>query len=537
MKKRIISLALVFVMLCGILAGCGTKTGGSSAGNKLTVGINQNANVEDFDNNAFTKYLEETVGVDLEFVYFSSSESEAIQQLALTVSANKELPDVILGFHKMGHYVVNQYGEDGYFMDLTDLIDKYGKNYKAALEKASKEDREYLEKKAVNTNTDGIYAMPIALCPAIDDMPNLMYINQDWLNKLGLQAPTNIDELYNVLKAFKTQDPNGNGKADEIPMVGGDIGHGNDIIAYMLNAFVYFSDNNSYNVTNGKVWDPLVTDEFRQGLIYVNKLVKEGLVSDLTFTLAASSEFKALNSPTDGVEKVGIFCGYPDSYMNAESDSASSYVALGGLADATGKGGYTVVNPSPVYWSNFITKDCDNPELAMKLIDTFYADETIMRSRHGEKDVDWTYGEGISAYGTKAFVNIVNGNAFFSGNSTWCKNPGGIMTHENYIAVKVEGEGTRAEFARMQKESWEIMSNAKQPEELATRLLYTQDEYEIKEELDATVAEYYREQINLFASSELDPNDDATWDKFKTQLYEIGRDKLLKVAQDAYDRK
>ena len=144
MKKRIISLALVFVMLCGILAGCGTKTGGSSAGNKLTVGINQNANVENFDNNAFTKYLEETVGVDLEFVYFSSSESEAIQQLALTVSANKELPDVILGFHKMSQYVVNQYGEDGYFIDLTDLIDKYGKNYKAALEKSSKEDREYV---------------------------------------------------------------------------------------------------------------------------------------------------------------------------------------------------------------------------------------------------------------------------------------------------------------------------------------------------------------------------------------------------------
>lgn len=206
MKKRIISLTLVVVMLCGILAGCGSKTGGSSAENKLTVGINQNANVENFDNNAFTKYLEETVGADLEFVYFSSSESEAIQQLALTVSANKELPDVILGFHKMSHYVVNQYGEDGYFMDLTDLIDKYGKNYKAALEKASKEDREYLEKKAVNTNTKEIYAMPIALCPAIDDMPNLMYINQDWLDKLGLQAPTNIDELYNVLKAFKTQE-------------------------------------------------------------------------------------------------------------------------------------------------------------------------------------------------------------------------------------------------------------------------------------------------------------------------------------------
>ena len=274
MKKRIISMVLVFVMLCSLFAGCGKK-GGSKSGNTLTVGINQNANVEDFDNNAFTKYLEETVGVDLEFVYYSSSEKEAIQQLALTVSANRELPDVLLGFHKMSHYVVNQYGEDGYFLDLTDLIEKYGKNYKAALEKASKEDREYLEAKAINTNTKGIYAMPIALCPAIDDMPSLMYINQDWLTKLGLKAPTNVDELYNVLKAFKTKDPNGNGKSDEIPMLGGCLGKGNDVLAYMMNAFVYFSDNNNYNVTDGKVWDPVVSDEFRQGLIYINKLVKE----------------------------------------------------------------------------------------------------------------------------------------------------------------------------------------------------------------------------------------------------------------------
>lgn len=529
-------MVLVFVMLCSLFAGCGKK-GGSKSGNTLTVGINQNANVEDFDNNAFTKYLEETVGVDLEFVYYSSSEKEAIQQLALTVSANRELPDVLLGFHKMSHYVVNQYGEDGYFLDLTDLIEKYGKNYKAALEKASKEDREYLEAKAINTNTKGIYAMPIALCPAIDDMPSLMYINQDWLTKLGLKAPTNVDELYNVLKAFKTKDPNGNGKSDEIPMLGGCLGKGNDVLAYMMNAFVYFSDNNNYNVTDGKVWDPVVSDEFRQGLIYINKLVKEGLVSDLCFTLAASSEFAALNSPADGVERVGIFCGYPDSYMNAESDSASSYVALGALADATGKGGYTVVNPSPVYWSNYITKDCENPELAMKLIDALYSDESIMRARHGQRDVDWTYNKGVSSYGTEAYVNIVNGDAFFNGNSTWCKNPAGIMRHDNYIAVEVKGEGTRAEYSRMQKESWEIMKNAKQPKELAIRLLYTQDEYETRENYKASVEGYYREQVNLFAAGQLDPNSDAAWNQYKTKLYEIGRDKLVKVAQDAYNRK
>lgn len=537
MKKRMLSIMLVIAMLLTSLVGCGGSNGNSSSGNTLTVGVNQHANVTDFKDNAFTKYIEETTGVDIEFVYYSSSQSEAIQQLSLTVTAGKELPDVILGFTGMSHYVVNQFGEDGYFIDLTDLIDKHATNYKNALKKISEEDREYLEKKAINQTTKEMYSIPLAICPAFDDMQSLMYINHNWLNKLGLQAPTNIEELRTVLEAFKTQDPNGNGKQDEIPMLGGYLGTRNDITTYLINAFVYFNSGNDFNVTDGKVWDPLVTDEFRQALIFANKLKKDGLLSDLCFTLASNTEFKNLNSPTDGVEKVGIFCGHPDLYVNSSSDSVSSYSALGSLGDATGKGGYTVVNPSPVYWCNYITKDCDNPELAMKFIDAFYSDEAIMRARHGEKDVDWYYEEGIGETGSKAYVNIKNGDAFFKGNSTWCKMMGGVMTKENYLAVAVEGEGNLAELSRMRQESYEIANNAVQPEERAVRLLYSQAEYEVREQKNASVNDYYKEQINLFISGELDPNNDGAWNEFVTQLYEIGRQELLDVAQSAYNRK
>lgn len=528
---------LVIAMLLTSLVGCGGSNGNSASGNKLTVGINQHANVTDFDDNAFTNYLKETAGVEVEFVYYSSTQSEAIQQLSLTVSAGKELPDVILGFHGMSHYVVNQYGEDGYFIDLTDLIDKYAKNYKNALKEIDKEDREYLEKKAVNTNTDEIYAMPLAICEAYDDIQNLMYINHDWLNKLGLQAPTNIEELRTVLQAFKTKDPNGNGKQDEIPMLGGYFGTNNDIMSYLINAFVYYSKSDDFNVTDGKIWDPVVTDEYRQALIFANQLKKDGLLSDLCFTLASNSEFAALYSPTDGVEKVGIFCGHPDLYLNSSTDAAGSYTALGYLGDATGKGGYTVVKPSPVYWCNYITKDCENPELAMKFIDALYSEESIMRARHGEKDVDWYYEEGTSEMGTKAYVNIKNGDAFFKGNSTWCKMMGGVMTPENYLAVAVEGDGSLAQLSRLHRESGDIMKNANQPKERAEKLLYSQDEYEVREEKNSTVYDYYREQTNLFISGELDPNNDAAWNTFVKQLYEIGRQDLLDVAQSAYDRK
>ncbi|MDR1061420.1 MAG: extracellular solute-binding protein [Clostridiales bacterium] len=49
------------------------------------------------------------------------------------------------------------------------------------------------------------------------------YINKAWLDKLGLEIPKTVDELTEVLRAFKTGDPNGNGVADEIPMSGGDL--------------------------------------------------------------------------------------------------------------------------------------------------------------------------------------------------------------------------------------------------------------------------------------------------------------------------
>ncbi len=54
---------------------------------------------------------------------------------------------------------------------------------------------------------------------AFVEVPNLprregLAIRKDWLDKLGLQMPTTIDELFNVAKAFTEKDPDGNGKND-----------------------------------------------------------------------------------------------------------------------------------------------------------------------------------------------------------------------------------------------------------------------------------------------------------------------------------
>lgn len=97
-----------------------------------------------------------------------------------------------------------------------------------------------------------------------------------------------MDELYEVLKKFATEDHNGNGKADEIPLVGIDVNYRSDVVEFLVNAFVYCNDTNVFNVTDGKVWVPYTTDEYRQALIYLNKLYSEGLLSPLFYTISAA---------------------------------------------------------------------------------------------------------------------------------------------------------------------------------------------------------------------------------------------------------
>ena len=192
-----------------------------------------------------------------------------------------------------------------------------------------------------------------------------MFINQDWLDAVNMKAPTNVDELYTVLKAFKTQNPNGVNGNDELPMFSSGIWN------YVINAYVYYNQTNPFNVTDGKVWSPVRTDEYRQALIYLNKLCKEGLLSDLSLT-ATGADAKQLISGSGTVAKVGIWSGHPLTWTTTSSEVLDQYTALKELSDETGKGGYGVQQANYQVYGGFITKDCEDTETAMKFFDFFY---------------------------------------------------------------------------------------------------------------------------------------------------------------------
>ena len=135
MKKRIIALFLVAVMALGLLVGCGKKKKVENDG-ILRVGITQLATISSYTENDFTKWIEDQLGFEIEFVYYSSSGSEACQQFALDCTANKidELPDVMWGMQEMSNYTLGDLGEDGYILDLADYLnEEHFPNFMSAL--------------------------------------------------------------------------------------------------------------------------------------------------------------------------------------------------------------------------------------------------------------------------------------------------------------------------------------------------------------------------------------------------------------------
>ena len=531
MKKKVVALLMAVTMLIGCLAGCAgdEKTQGNGEKVTLTVGIPQRTTVSDYDDNAFTKYVEENLNMELEFVYFSSEPGEYKQQLTLATSSGEELPDVLWGFTDMGRSTVNQFGEDGYFIDLTDLIEKHAVNYKNQLSTISEEARELIKVMGTNNSDGCFYAMPTYTSSMVADyMQNMMTINQTWLDAVGMTAPTNVDELRAVLKAFKTKDPNGNGQDDEVPILS------SDIMYYIINAYVYYNLTYPFNVTDGKVWNPVATDEYRQALIYLNSLYKEELFSSLNLT-ATFTDIKNLVSGNGSTARVGIWSGHPLNMTTSKCEVLDQYVALNPLADASGRGGYGVQQPNYLVYGGYITKDCEDQEAAMRFFDFFYLDETAIRLRHGERDVDWEEGTGTSYYGTEAIIRVINANAVLEGSQTWGNTGTTFMNPKNNLAIATTGVGREAQIGRICEEHMSVMNGFNRPSERIEYLAYSDDEQAVKDELEKAYSSYVHEARCFFINGDLDPNSDKDWNEYLSQLEKYGASQLLKITQSAYD--
>lgn len=329
------------------------------------------------------KELERITGVKVDFQHPPQGQ-QATEQFNLMMTSDK-LPDVIeyswAGYPGGPEKAI----KDGKIIKLNDLIDQYAPNFKKVLE----EHPEW--KKEITTDDGSIYVFPFL---RTDDKLKVFLgptIRQDWLDKLGLSMPTTVDEWYNVLKAFKEQDPNGNGKADEIPLylTKGDV----DTTTAFLGAW---GINAGFYQEEGQVKYGPTDPRFKEFLTLMNQWYKEGLL-DQDF---ATTDEKMLEAKITGGQ-IGSAVLYTGSgigkYGTLMKDKDPNFRLVAAPYPVMNKGDKQIWGYKDHAFNGIgaaVTTSNKNPVETVKWLDYGYSEEGTLLFNFGKEGVSYAMEDG-----------------------------------------------------------------------------------------------------------------------------------------------
>ena len=328
--------------------------------------MNPNAKLPEgmtYEENSYIDKLRNDLNINVVYDWVASS-SDYNEKMNLCIGSNT-IPE-LMNVNAEQYRALLKY-------DLIQPIGKYYENY------ASDKLKSYIESggealQKVICNEDGeMMAIPAPNITA--GGVNEMWIRQDWLDNLGLEVPRTWDEMATVAEAFVTQDPDGNGEADTIGILGpSNSDHMNAIGANQFGLDPLFSSFQSYpqywlQDEDGTVKYGSIQPETRTALEKIQKLYTDKLIDEEMLVRNDSKEPLLAG-------KVGIFfgpwwCGYTvgDATMAGEADWRAYFTPLAEDGD------YYTHMAEPASRYVVASKSCKNPEAAFKIISYLVANE------------------------------------------------------------------------------------------------------------------------------------------------------------------
>lgn len=313
--------------------------------------------------------------------------------------ASGDLPDVFYGSESLNDMDIVTYGSQGQLIALNELIDQFAPNVKKVLE--ARPDI----KRAITAPDGSIYSLPSMQEEEYLALNDVLFINKKWLDELGMEMPTTIDEFEEALLAFKTKDPNKNGKADEIPF---SFIYGHELLGIysMYGAFGRLDTSSHLVVEDGKVAFTADKPEFKEATAYFHKLYKQGLIDPESFTQERTVLFAKGKNKDAPI--LGAFVGWvPTNVVGPER--ANDYVALLPLKGKNGEQTWNRYREGYMTRSGFaITAKNPYPEASIRWIDAIYEEKASL---------EWNWGPiGITmeekADGTYRFLPTPEGLSF-----------------------------------------------------------------------------------------------------------------------------
>lgn len=528
-KKTVSIISLASVLA---IAGCGGSSGngndkenaGSNADSKnkkLTFMASNSALApQDPNDKLIFKRLEEKTGIHIDWISYTDDIFVEKRNLAL---ATGELPDAIFNAGLSDYEILNL-ANQGTIIPVDEYITP------EKMPNLSKVLAEAPQYKGMITAPDGhIYSFPWieelgSGKESIHSVNNIPWINTKWLDKLGLKMPTTTEELKQVLIAFKTQDPNGNGKADEIPISFINDDGGNEDLSFLLGSFgTGFNWDETFIDDKGKVNNAVLEPGYKEGMKYLQELYKAGVV-DPEFITQDWNKFIAKAKD----DRFGLYFTWDKANV---SGADSPFEPMPALAGPNGWKNVARTNGMGFDRARMvITSEDKDVESTIKWIDALYDPTQSVQDNWG------TYGDetqqNIFEFDTAANMLKhlpLNGT---SPNELRIKTSVGgplaiLDSYYGTVTTKPDDAAYRLDIIK------NIYVPDMKGETIYPRVFFSKEESERLTEIEANMMPYILKKRTQWMQG---ADVDKEWDGFIKELDRLGMQDWVKIKQTGYDR-
>ena len=316
---------------------------------------------QSIEDNQYLKAIKDEFNIEIEYDWIAAT-TDYNQKINLAIGTDT-LPDA-MNVDSTQYQSMLKFGQ---IMDISEVFENYASDMLKGFVNSGGQPLQDLITK------DGkMMAIPAPSLKAVS--VDQMWIRQDWLDALGLEAPKTLDELKNVAKAFVTQDPDDNGLNDTIGIIGpsnGGVlaGVGGNMFGLdpIFNTFKSFP-RSWLDDGNGKVAYGSVLPETKQALATLAEFYKEGLIDPELLTRAEG--FTPVLSGNVGIFFAPWWMGY--TIAAPVMEGTMDWQAY--LSPLTDDGKYYSQIAAPTSQYVVINKNCENPEAVIKIINLLIRD-------------------------------------------------------------------------------------------------------------------------------------------------------------------
>lgn len=461
----------------------------------------------DWNDNEFYQEMERRTGVHLEFEMVSSADYQTNFNLMIASGNLADMIYVGASYYAEG---VDAAIDDGYFLDLTDLVDEYMPNY----EKVRTSDVQY---ELLSTTDSGRLGAVYELRQSKQGPWLGLWIRQDWLDDLGLDTPVTFDDYHEVLTAFKNE------KGATAPLILNFSGSDGEFgtMSGGLNVL------NSWQLDEtGKVNFGPYMDAWKEYVTIMHQWYTEGLIDP---------DFMATDERTADMAKVvtgasGLFAALytmPSVYEAASEDPNMNLAPVNPPVMNEGDEGHIRLRDSYTSGNTAISADSENWEVALRWLDYLYTDEGALLANYGVEGDTFEFDENGKPVFTDKILNNENGWTMTQTVASYLCPSAGIANWSDWTREL-------AGVPEKDQACYDVWSEFSDDWRLPSSVTLTQDESTERAALYADISTIVKEQTAQFISGALDI--ESNWDAYISALEASGMERAIEITQAAYDR-